>query len=879
VMCASPYADTMVNGPGHHPARSRYLASVRRRQRLHWAMPTTPWLAEDDQNAMEGLWTIGFIGFCVAALTVLGNGFSWGSLLFAAGVLGLLTLLMYAGISSHPSSPRRRTRWLRALLLASMNPVACAVWSLESLGAKLWLWELRRDGLLRNVEKAIDDLLGDDRGTLLVLNHYEGLRDPHDAKYYIDKQSAYDLRAKMSRLSGGTIAVSGPRGVGKTMLIRHGVYKKGDFSVFAHAPATYAPHDFLLSLFVKVCEHYIDREGHDVPSFTRLSYVQRVLSRVLAPLGRLIRRLVHALPAIVLIGLGLVAAGRSFIGDHASQIHEYIDRWLNRISGLAEDVAEGKAPVIALILMTAGIVVWVLRKSESLPKLSKQAGLALLRLCALALLLAPFASFYFDPDFRGVGVTELFDGWQVLLLFVWLVFWTMYHGTIRKYVTVGSVKVSKRLLLGPPAVLLLPLLVVLTALDASTRPFLTDAENPVRLAACIAGLLLFNLLSHTWSFPGRAPKLVSDCRDHLYRLQTVQSSTAAMTSGATQFLTLGSSHSTAVTTVPPNYPLLVEEFRGVLTAIARTEKARSNRVIIAIDEVDRLGTDAKALGFLAEIKAILGVPHVYYLISVAEDVGAAFVRRGLPHRDVTDSSLDDVLHVQPCTLAESTEILTERAEGIGEAYIALAHVLSGGVPRDLVRYARRLVETQFLIRKAELTDVAQKLILEELSQTLAGFRTLLGKQSGPNDPRDALELFRQVAGHLRFACPCRARVDELRHVLWHFVAQDPSGLPDTSRQLIEEAAAYAYFSLTLLDVFGPPEFNQRRARAARRAPGGRLDAFAEARQELSLSPYSARTAIDAVRDAWELERVSAQGLIPAVIPPPRGTACPVHVRP
>ena len=73
--------------------------------------------------------------------------------------------------------------------------------------------------------------------------------------------------------------------------------------------------------------------------------------------------------------------------------------------------------------------------------------------------------------------------------------------------------------------------------------------------------------------------------------------------------------------------------------------------------MDRLGTDTQALAFLREIKAILGVPRVYYLISVAEDVGAAFVRRGLPHRDVTDSSLDDIVHVQPRTNVSVVEFL------------------------------------------------------------------------------------------------------------------------------------------------------------------------------------------------------------------------------
>ncbi|WP_405477165.1 hypothetical protein [Streptomyces sp. NBC_00009] len=71
----------------------------------------------------------------------------------------------------------------------------------------------------------------------------------------------------------------------------------------------------------------------------------------------------------------------------------------------------------------------------------------------------------------------------------------------------------------------------------------------------------------------------------------------------------------------------------------------SHEGVIAIDEVDRLGSDTQVLAFLVELKAILGVSHVHHLISVAAEVSAAFGRRGLPHSNAADSSLDDVVHV------------------------------------------------------------------------------------------------------------------------------------------------------------------------------------------------------------------------------------------
>ncbi|KOU77035.1 hypothetical protein ADK57_03915 [Streptomyces sp. MMG1533] len=81
-----------------------------------------------------------------------------------------------------------------------------------------------------------------------------------------------------------------------------------------------------------------------------------------------------------------------------------------------------------------------------------------------------------------------------------------------------------------------------------------------------------------------------------------------------------------------------------------------------------------------------------------------------------------------------------------------------------------------------------------------------------------------------------------------------------------------YLCLTLLDVFGRLDDNGRLA-AATRTPDGHLELLAEARQELAVSPYSARVVIDDVRRAWQLERLSTPGPSPVVvIPPPRGTS-------
>ncbi|MEU6348767.1 hypothetical protein ABZ896_05520 [Streptomyces sp. NPDC047072] len=877
-MCSSPYVERVLGTDEFEPGHARYRTAHRRAALLRWAMPASRSPLELIRSWNSGNFAGYLVLFAISGALLSTPAHPWWFtvpgvilVLYLLGSPGLRYLRWVKGrlIDTDPWRLRRR-----AVLALLITPWTFFVWIEEITAEKSWLDELR-ERLPDEVMRAVEDLLGEDLDTLLVLQDHDGLRSPRQNSYFVRNASAAELARKMGQLSGGAIALSGPRGVGKTTLMEHGV-RHEDFAVFAHAPATYAPYDFLASLFVSVCRRYIVRAGYEAPKFDRLSYLHRALDRGVRPLGRWARRFVRVLPVVVLLGLGLTAGILHWFErfGESEAWRSCVGVW-HRTVGLTDDVAVGRAPATALLLAFAGLTWWMLLRFSPAGRMVRGAGSTLMVCVVIALLFGPFLSLAWDDEFRRQVEASSGNPPLLLLIVLWLV--SLIEGNDQDPpLRIGAWTVSKKQFWIPLAILLPFVLLAALALNPSSRAPFTDRDHPIRIGAFLLGLLLIKLMRKRWSFLSPAPRLVTTCRNHLYRLQTVQSSSAAFTTGATQLLTLGSSHTSSVTTVPPNYPALVGEFKQLLTEIGRDEHGKGNRVVVAIDEVDRLGSDTQALAFLAEIKAILDVPHVHYLISVAEDVGATFVRRGLPNRDVTDSSLDDVVHVRRCTLTESAEILKKRAPGIGEAYIVLAHALSGGIPRDLIRYGRRLLEIQVREEWSELTDVAQTLIVEELSETLAGFRTLLAKQQWSPGTQEVLGSFRSLAAHLRVACPCQEPMDQLRGALAHFVAYDVDGIgiPEESRVLLDEAAAYAYLSLALLDIFGRPDFPQRRAEASRRSPDGNPDLLAEARQELAVSPYSTRPVIDAIRQAWELAPVSLQGPRPTgLIPPPRGTAC------
>ncbi|MGW5058617.1 hypothetical protein ACWEQ2_15100 [Streptomyces sp. NPDC004096] len=815
-------------------------------------------------------WKVVFGALAAASLTVLVIGGLMALLVAVFSAALLIFILFWCGTAV----------WfnLRYCLLAAMLGISSVVARAE-LGYRAGRWGvvLLDAGIGPVMDGMIRHLMGEDPDSLFIpQGTSKGLRAPRAPGFVVQTAAMEQLHRKLNHLDEGTIAVCGPRGVGKSTLLEK-AKDQADFGILIQAPATYAPHDFLVSLSVRLCQEYIDHEGYQAPDFARLSPFHRMLMSARRRIGMLGRWSSFALPATALLILGTSSAARSLYAQYVASTTDYVRSWARASQNWIHEVWSGHVIVASVVISIAGIAWWRSRHDPWLPRALVRLWRKLGRKLGMALALASLASVVFDPQLRLLArdVPGETIGLVMLVALGW--FYT-YAGSlvVKTDLDVGrwTVYVSDvcRLLATGLGLYLLYLLIR----TPQTYVLLADPQNPLRIAGLVFGTLLARAAG--WRPSLAEPPVVTRCRNHLYRLQTIQTTTNTLANGTAQIMTLGGSHATSIATVPPSYPALVEEFRDLLSSIASTLAVRRERVLIAIDEVDRLGSDAQALAFLAEIKAILGIRHVYYLISVAEDVGAAFVRRGLPHRDVTDSSLDDIIHVGACTLEETNAILGKRAEDHTPHTALLAHSLSGGLLRDLLRYSLQIEEIQAQTGAHELAHISRQLILEELSETLAGFRTLLSKQQWSQETSGILSDFRTLCGHLKTS-QCGCSDGPLLHALEHF-AHQPDGrqstyaeITDNARQLIDEAAAYSLFSLTLLEIFTAPGLDRRSEHALVQGAYGAQERLAEARLELGISPYSARTLITNIRKAWSLNDSPTIDVIGAAL---RRPFCSLH---
>lgn len=132
---------------------------------------------------------------------------------------------------------------------------------------------------------------------------------------------------------------------------------------------------------------------------------------------------------------------------------------------------------------------------------------------------------------------------------------------------------------------------------------------------------------------------------------------------------------------------LVADFKDFVRMIVTQQ--RFKRIIVAIDELDKLATVDDLISVVNELKDILHIEGTHVIISVSRDALYRFVLRGLPFRDVFDSAFDEIVEVPVLNAKEAVTVLRKRVTGFPENWGLACYILSGGLPRDLLRYGRR----------------------------------------------------------------------------------------------------------------------------------------------------------------------------------------------
>lgn len=510
-------------------------------------------------------------------------------------------------------------------------------------------------------------------------------------------------------LDGGSVGIAGPRGAGKSTVIRmlaesdpgqrptvpragsipnttpNPPYSSRQVTVIEPAPVKFEAREFVLHLFARTCEEYLGRKLRNSDDFESdtLRYVPS--GRFLANLGRAVW--IAALP----IAMSVIAA---------TQLNTQRS-WLILIM----------ASVILLVRQIAWSRAVSVPGSRLFEWLRPAFGVLFLSLALEANVVGAMG----QTVPMAVGFLGL--AWAPLTQ----------PGPVRQYDRMVH-NLSTRVSL---AVFCVASVGLGLASAAQSRAGGTDlapwtlASAPMTTAdywsvfVLVAAVLVPSPLFVEAALPQEEIDLVEQRSAVLATLRSVQYQQALAYSAENNVslkpkvleISSKSNVEETWTALPLGYAEILGRYRALLTDLTTYRDVTS--VIIAIDELDKLST-TDVEPFLNALKGVFGVPGVTYLTTISLDAAWSFERRGAPLREVFDSCFDEVVVLRELAFGDAKTLLNSRVIGMPSVFKALVFVLSGGLARDVIRLVRRMTRDVERGKVLEIRRASADLVQQEL---------------------------------------------------------------------------------------------------------------------------------------------------------------------
>jgi len=160
----------------------------------------------------------------------------------------------------------------------------------------------------------------------------------------------------------------------------------------------------------------------------------------------------------------------------------------------------------------------------------------------------------------------------------------------------------------------------------------------------------------------------------------------------------------AVADRPLSLPGIAAQFGVFLREVA---EVFDKRVVVCLDELDKIEDVEDLGGLLRGIKSVLGVPGTHFVLTVAEDALSRFAARGRGERGVIESTFEEIILLGGMSL-EVADSMVDRmyperdrwnqvkaprsAKRVTHPSTVLLWVFGGGIPREIKRGALRCLE-------------------------------------------------------------------------------------------------------------------------------------------------------------------------------------------
>lgn len=683
-----------------------------------------------------------------------------------------------------------------------------------------------------------------------------GLAQLFDPAFEIPTEAKKKLGRLLNTMPGGSIGIAGPRGAGKTTLMQSScgpslnkLKNRKVLSLLTSAPVEYDTREFILHLFASICKRTLELEGttdRGSSSPYKYSQVDR-LSKSLSSL-KLLPNITSLLERIIVPPLGAVGVVLVFL----SLFLVVLQLWSSELGGYIKvfqiapsQILNWGAFIIAiwfsLRLLTESLSIYV-RETLIIDESDYRARLIMTQRLVTHMLSI------LGPVCRIIGVTFV-----LLSLFVAFLL-SGYHQIdanvsfpIMQAVHILAVQPGQILIIG--SVLLATSLVLPMSWSTAFEIFtfrshhkdFSFAEEPQKPYPI-----------HNTRQSSSVDELSVKAEQWLDRIRFQQSYSSGWSGSLTLPIAITGSTNEAISMAQNqlSLPEIIEGYRKFIELVSLKYE-----VIIGIDELDKIESGEKAQKFLNEIKAIFNIDGCFYLISISENAMSSFERRGLPFRDVFDSSFDMIVFVNYLNLMQAGGLIQRRVIGMPIPFVALCYCISGGLARDIIRTSRMLFDLVFMTSKRELSKLCSALLILEVRAKLHA-ATIAARDINEALALDQfLALIVHLESQLNTAEASDKRFQELLidtfvPLLTKLGSSARKSESSNSLPLAIELGTYLYYVSTVLEVFTD---NKMTLSIKEMEERGLLDSLVKARQEMAFNTTSARSLITNFRHSSKLQ--------------------------
>ena len=203
------------------------------------------------------------------------------------------------------------------------------------------------------------------------------------------------------------------------------------------------------------------------------------------------------------------------------------------------------------------------------------------------------------------------------------------------------------------------------------------------------------------------------------------------------------SREVALTERPSTISSLIHDYRDFTEQVSSTLEGPT---VIAIDELDKMGSPEDVAKLLRDIKGVFDVRGVHFFVSISDEAARFLDLGSITQRNEFNSSFYQVIRMPLLNTNRCGDLLRRRGVELERLELQVITAMSGGIPRECIRTADIVLDTP---QSSSIELVVALIIQRELLALAQDIERVLHAESDESRTYELMTKVRNADGSFR----------------------------------------------------------------------------------------------------------------------------------